>query len=66
MFEVAYLVYMLYTLGMTTKGNNMNTETYNYQEELATGLANIARIEAFRQEIEALRVKYAYADQEAN
>ena len=44
----------------------MNTETYNYQEELAEGLANIARIEAFRQEISALRVKYAYADEEAN
>lgn len=25
MFGVAYLVYMLYTLGMTTKGNTMNT-----------------------------------------
>ena len=31
MFGVAYLVYMLYTLGMTTKGNNMNTTTHRFQ-----------------------------------
>ena len=30
MFGVAYLVYMVYTLGMTTKGNTM-TNTIRYQ-----------------------------------
>lgn len=40
----------------------MNTTTYNYQAELAEGLRNLARIEASRQEMDALRAKYAYAD----
>ena len=39
----------------------MNTETYNHQAELAEGLRNLARIEARRQEMDALRAKYAYA-----
>lgn len=41
----------------------MNTnETYNYQEELNQGLRNLARMEARREEMAALRAKYAYAE----
>ena len=39
----------------------MNAD-YDYQAELAEGRSNLARIEARRQEMQAMRAKYAYAD----